>query len=60
MKFYIYQSSGWRWRAKAKNGKIIADSSEGYKNKGDCLSALKSLILACVMADDESKIIADE
>jgi len=26
----------WRWRLKAKNGQIIADSSEGYKNLADC------------------------
>lgn len=26
----------WRWNLKAKNGEIIADSAEGYKNKADC------------------------
>jgi uncharacterized protein YegP (UPF0339 family) len=26
----------WRWNLKANNGEIIADSGEGYKNKGDC------------------------
>ncbi len=61
MKFYPYRSKGeWRWRFKAKNGEILADSSEGYKNKGDCISSIKSIILACVMADEESKLIADE
>lgn len=27
----------WRWRAWARNGKIIADSGESYKRRGDCL-----------------------
>ena len=26
----------WRWRLIAKNGKIIADSAEGYRNEADC------------------------
>ena len=36
----IYKSGiirrGWRWRIKADNGKIIAASTESYKNKKDC------------------------
>lgn len=32
----------WRWRIKANNGKIIAASSEGYKNKQDCIYNAKS------------------
>jgi uncharacterized protein YegP (UPF0339 family) len=33
---YKDKADEWRWRLKAKNGKIIADSSEGYKNLADC------------------------
>jgi len=38
MKFQIYQDSKseWRWRLVAANGKKIADSAEGYKNKAHC------------------------
>lgn len=38
MKFEIYKDGDgeWRWRLKASNGEIIADSGEGYKNKADC------------------------
>lgn len=32
----------WRWRIKADNGNIIASSSEGYKNKQDCVYNAKS------------------
>lgn len=27
----------WRWRIKANNGNIIGASSEGYRNKKDCI-----------------------
>jgi uncharacterized protein YegP (UPF0339 family) len=38
----IYQdaSGEWRWRVMADNGKIVADSSEGYHNKRDCIHGL--------------------
>jgi uncharacterized protein YegP (UPF0339 family) len=36
-KFYLDQSNEWRWWCKAKNGRIIAASSEGFKR----LSAAK-------------------
>lgn len=26
----------WRWRFIAKNGRILADSGEGYKRRGAC------------------------
>ena len=32
----------WRWRIKAKNGRVIASASEGYKNKQDCLYNMNS------------------
>ena len=37
--FVVYKDNRgeWRWRLRASNGKIIADSGEGYKNKQDCL-----------------------
>lgn len=42
MKFEVYKDNidEYRWRLKATNGKILADSSEGYKNKQDCLHAI--------------------
>ena len=37
MKYQLYKDSRqeYRWRLKADNGKIIADSGEGYKAKSD-------------------------
>jgi uncharacterized protein YegP (UPF0339 family) len=28
----------WRWRAVASNGRILAVSSESYKNRPDCVA----------------------
>lgn len=37
-KFQIFKDSGgeYRWRLRADNNQIIANSGEGYVNKSDC------------------------
>jgi len=35
--YYQDTKGEWRWRLKAANGRILADSGEGYKNVSDCL-----------------------
>lgn len=42
MKYNVYRDylNQWRWRLRAANGKIIADSGEGYVNYGDCIHAI--------------------
>jgi len=42
-KIEIYKDSKdeWWWRFRADNGKIIADSAEGYHNKSDCLHGIE-------------------
>jgi hypothetical protein len=41
-RFELYRDSQnqWRWRLRASNGRTIADSSEGYHNKQDCLDGI--------------------
>ena len=41
-KFVIYKGKNreWWWRFTAANGQIMAGSTEGYKNKQDCLTAI--------------------
>ena len=41
----VYQDARneYRWRIRAENGSILADSGEGYKNKADCLHGLFGL-----------------
>jgi uncharacterized protein YegP (UPF0339 family) len=38
MRFLKYRDGGgdWRWQLRADNGRIIADSGEGYRNPADC------------------------
>lgn len=45
MKVEIYQDWGdlWRWRLRAKNTKIIADSAEGYARKKHTVSMARKL-----------------
>ena len=33
---YKDEAGEYRWRFRADNGEIIADSGEGYVNKSDC------------------------
>lgn len=38
--FYNREDGKWAWRAKARNGEILAnDAGQGYENKGDCMDA---------------------
>jgi len=37
IEFYKDASGEWRWRRKAANGRTVADGSEGYVNKTDCM-----------------------
>lgn len=40
--FEMYQDKrkGWRWRLRAHNGRIVADSSEGYVSKRSCIKGM--------------------
>ena len=33
IELYEDRAGEWRWRAVARNGKVIADSAEGYKSR---------------------------
>lgn len=43
MKIQVYQDGRgeWRWRAVADNGRIVADSAEGYLRKSDCIGGVQ-------------------
>ena len=40
--FHVYRDNQnqYRWRFRADNGKIVADSAEGYVQKSDCLHGI--------------------
>jgi uncharacterized protein YegP (UPF0339 family) len=44
-KVQVYKDAAgkWRWRARARNGRIVADSAEGYSRRIDCMNGLASL-----------------
>lgn len=48
MKFYIYcdKSGKWRWRLKSGNGRVVADSGEGYSREAGAVSAVERLMRA--------------
>ena len=55
LNFHVYQDSAgdYRWRLQAANGKVIADSGEGYKNQGDAFSA----IVLVMSADIDTTVV---
>jgi len=40
--YSVYQDAAgeWRWRLRAANHRVIADSGEGYRDRQDCLRAI--------------------
>jgi len=38
---YQDRAGQWRWRMRASNGKIVADSAEGYTRRDSCERAAK-------------------
>ena len=38
MRFELYRDvkGEWRWRLRARNGEVIAESGEGYSRREDC------------------------
>lgn len=61
MMFEIYKDKAgeWRWRLRAHNGRIIADSSEGYSDRNSCERGIDlvrqlSATGVVVLDDDES------
>lgn len=55
MKFQVYKSwrtideikvPEWRWRLISKNGKIVADSGEGYKRRGYTIHMIHKIMVA--------------
>tara|TARA_Y100000310_G_scaffold307154_1_gene349005 strand:- start:453 stop:644 length:192 start_codon:yes stop_codon:yes gene_type:complete len=52
MKVEIYKDKKklWRWRAKSSNGRIIADSDQGYTQKHNLINALDILKYSLISA----------
>lgn len=46
LEIYKDRKKEWRWRLRARNGKIVADSGEGYKRKATMLRSFKRVCVA--------------
>ncbi|MBE7204069.1 MAG: DUF1508 domain-containing protein [Parafilimonas terrae] len=51
MRFELYRDAKgeWRWRLRARNGEVIADSGEGYGRREDCEHGI-ALVRQCAEA----------
>lgn len=43
VRIYRDAAGEWRWSAIARNGKVVADSAEGYRNRSYCLKMAREL-----------------
>jgi uncharacterized protein YegP (UPF0339 family) len=41
--FHVYKDNAgeWRWHLKAANGRVVANSGEGYRDRGNCIHAIE-------------------
>lgn len=46
MTFYRDSRKEWRWRLKSPNGRIVAESGEGYKRLGGAVNGANSFLFA--------------
>lgn len=42
--FYLDAKGEWRWRIKAANGRIVADSGEGYERLRDAKHGMRVML----------------
>lgn len=57
---YRDKSRAWRWRLKAANGRIVADSAEGYTRRADCLRAWVWVVAGVASLDVPVEIVTGE
>lgn len=55
---YLDRKLEWRWRLIAKNGRIIADSGEGYKSKTVAKRMPEKVFDLLDSLDDQVEIVA--
>lgn len=44
--FYRDRQQAWRWRLRARNGRIVAAAGEGFRRRCDCVRSA-TLVLRC-------------
>lgn len=53
-KIYQDAKNEWRWRRTAANNEIVGASTEGYKNKGDCIANAEQNMVPCPIIEEGS------
>lgn len=48
IKIEIYRDKAkeYRWRIRASNGRVLADSAEGYKRRGGAFRGMRAVVIA--------------
>lgn len=41
---YVDKKGEWRWRMRAANGEVVADSAEGYSDRVGCYEAISRVL----------------
>ena len=49
---YVDASGGHRWRMRAGNGRVVADSAEAYSTRGKLMQAIDRLLTAEIVCDE--------
>ena len=59
MTYYYYKDARgeWRWRLKASNGRILADSGEGYKSEQECKADIDRVKRFCQRTGNRNKSV---
>lgn len=52
VEIYKDRAGEYRWRARARNGRIVADSGEGYGRRRDCLRGIEATFRALLAANN--------
>lgn len=57
--FDIYRDArkGWRWRIRARNGKIVADCAESYKTRRAALRGIRVVTQTVDIRDPNGNMI---
>ena len=55
MRVHVYRDGAgeFRWKLRADNGEIVADSAEGYRHKGYAITMVKKLNPAAELVIEE-------
>ena len=53
MKIVVYRDAAglWRWRAQAKNGRVVADGAEGYASRRNARRAAEAMRFGLLFAE---------